>query len=199
MPSHVPLNLRKPIQPRDPNTNTDETCGTCALCCKLLQIEPEPEKDFEGKGWNKWCQHCKPGNLPGGCQRYDTRPSACSGFECLWLVSQHDSRYRTLPAKMKPYRSHVILMQSPDDFNVMHVHVDPAYPRAWRQEPMRSHLIQVANAGATVVVVLGWRRFIMTRGRPTFEITEGQLQQLAEDRYITMKNGDVHLGVRYDK
>ena len=64
MPSHVPLNLRKPIQPRDPNTNTDETCGTCALCCKLLQIEPEPEKDFEGKSWNKWCQHCKPGNLP---------------------------------------------------------------------------------------------------------------------------------------
>lgn len=176
-----------------------DTCGTCSLCCKLLKIEAEPEISFEFKSWNTWCPHCKPGSKKGGCQRYDNQPIACSRFKCIWLVAQESGHeFESTPElrrlqsqKCKPSNSHVVLTQSEEDIQVMFVYVDPAYSGAWREEPIRSHLIFVSNGGATVVIVDKDKRGIMTKGRPTFWLKEDEVEQLANGQFARLHNGTI--------
>lgn len=98
---------------------------------------------------------------------------------------------------MKPISSHIVLAQSQEDYYVMFAYVDPTYPWAWHDEPMRSHLINVSNTGCTVVIVVNDDRYIMTKGRPTIKLKEGELQQLAKDVYITKdREGHVMIGVK---
>lgn len=158
------------------------SCEKCSLCCKLLQISPEPDitPPYPGKSWNEWCPSCKPGALPGGCQRYTTRPKACEAFQCIWLQSQSRVDVPTLSDRLKPNNCHAVLVQSQEDYFVMFAYIDPAYPEAWQKEPLRTHLRMVANNGGTVVVVLKDKRLIMTRNNPIYELTEEQVQQLVE-------------------
>ncbi len=175
-----------------------ESCGTCSLCCKLLKIEPEPEHSFLGKNWHEWCIYCKPGEEKP-CTIYEKRPQACQLFQCVWLQSQERDDVPSLSAELKPKRSHVVLAQSQEDYFVMFAYVDPTWPSAWRMEPMRSHLITTANNGCTVVIVVNDDRYIMTKGRPTLKLKEGELQQLAKDVYITQQDGRVMIGVAEDQ
>jgi hypothetical protein len=184
---------------------TGDSCTDCSLCCKLLKIEAEPNFGFEEKAWNCWCSFAKPGHLPGACTRYTSRPVACQQFKCLWLVSQNLdlTRFDLTPElrrlrsnQMKPVSSHVVLSQSQDDIMVMFAYVDPAYPRAHTEEPVRSHLISVANKGCTVVVVVKDKRLIMTKNAPTLELTEEQAIQISETRWLRKgKDGAVQIGV----
>ncbi len=173
-----------------------QSCGSCSLCCKILQIEPDPSVDppYPGKGWNEWCPSCKPGSLPGGCQRYDSRPIACRQFKCVWLASQ---TILPLPPNIKPSKSHVVLVQSQEDENVLFAFVDPGWPLSHKQEPIRSYLINCANNGGTVVICVNRDRYVMTRGRPTFKLSEDQVQQLSDGRYIRGGStlGDIQIGV----
>jgi Fe-S-cluster containining protein len=58
---------------------TGRSCGECSLCCKLPPIDtPELQKQA-----NTWCPHCRPGK--GGCSDYETRPTLCRNYRCLWL------------------------------------------------------------------------------------------------------------------
>lgn len=78
----------------------------------------------------------------------------------------------------------------------MFAYVDPAYPRAHTEEPVRSHLISVANKGCTVVVVVKDKRLIMTKNAPTLELTEEQAIQISETRWLRKgKDGAVQIGV----
>lgn len=177
-----------------PKADNPESCNECSLCCKLLQIAPEgpsvaAPQGYEGKGWNTWCPSCKPGALPGGCQRYESRPIACRQFKCVWLASQQFSPPYALEAKLKPNINHVVLVQSQEDENVLFAFVDPAYPTVWGNEPTRSHLIRCSNRGGTVVICVNSDRYIMTRGRPTFKLNEDQVQQLADGKFIK-RSGD---------
>lgn len=69
-------------------------CGDCVACCRKLEIvDPELAKPA-----NVLCKHCtKP-----GCGIYDTRPSVCRSFFCLW---RHDEN---LPDLMRPDKCGVL-------------------------------------------------------------------------------------------
>ena len=65
--------------PQDPARSAraaERDCGTCSLCCTLLRVDPI------GKPAGRDCVHQRP---EGGCGIYDSRPSICRGYQCLWL------------------------------------------------------------------------------------------------------------------
>ena len=76
----------------------DRECGSCSMCCKLLDI------DVLQKPKLTWCQHCKPGN---GCQAYETRPEICRDFKCAWL-------HGAIPEEFKPDKVKAIVMPTSD-------------------------------------------------------------------------------------
>jgi hypothetical protein len=87
-------------------------------------------------------------------------------------------------------------MGSVQDNMVLFAHCDPAYPRAWRNEPMRSHLINVSNLGCTVIIVVGRDHYVMTKGRPTVKMTEEQALELSKSKYIKQgSDGKLHIGL----
>jgi hypothetical protein len=67
-------------QSKDWETPTDRKCGSCAVCCKIMQV---PEY-IRAKG--AWCPKARPGDPRGACSIYNDRPVGCRGFACLWLL-----------------------------------------------------------------------------------------------------------------
>jgi hypothetical protein len=108
----------------DGGTETARSCGSCTLCCKLLGI-----RELE-KPQGSWCPHCRPGK---GCRIYDERPPSCREFNCQWLMDE------TLPEAFRPDRSKVVLYISLNGERLI-AECDPAYPLAWRSEPLYGHL-----------------------------------------------------------
>ena len=51
------------------------SCGTCSLCCTVLRV------DELGKRAGDDCSHQRGGM---GCGIYETRPSICRSYQCLW-------------------------------------------------------------------------------------------------------------------
>lgn len=94
-------------------------CGSCALCCKVLNVA-----DFD-KPAGKWCSHCRPGN---GCGIHALRPFVCRGFYCEWMIS------KGLGPEWKPERSKFVLSKT-NEGRRLTAHVDPGYPSAWRTSP----------------------------------------------------------------
>ena len=98
------------------------TCGTCSLCCKILDI------DELGKPAGTWCEHC----ARPGCSQYAERAEICRTFECLWLQSQTRSDFNPMPEALRPDRCHAILTVHPK-LSALIAHVDPTYPGAHNQ------------------------------------------------------------------
>jgi hypothetical protein len=94
-------------------------CGSCALCCKVLNIAA-----FD-KPAGKWCSHCTPGH---GCGIHAMRPFACRGFYCEWMIC------KGLGPEWKPERSKFVLSKTSDGRRLT-AHVDPGYASAWRASP----------------------------------------------------------------
>lgn len=92
------------------------------------------------------CIHCKP---PNGCSIYLGRPDECRTFSCLWLENPQ------LPDAWKPTTSRIVLYLI-DDGARMIAHVDPRFPKAWRQQPYYGQLKdwarRWARSGPRVVV-----------------------------------------------
>ena len=51
------------------------SCGTCSLCCTVLRV------DELGKRAGNDCTHQRGDQ---GCGIYETRPSICRSYQCLW-------------------------------------------------------------------------------------------------------------------
>ena len=124
--------------------NPARACGTCSLCCKLLGIGALE------KPAGTWCQHCAP---PGGCRIYDSRPTECRSFSCVWLESA------VLGPEWWPVRSKMVLYLLDGGTRLM-VHVDPGSPGIWRQPPYHAQLRAWADrsnriGGPSVVVRVG--------------------------------------------
>ena len=129
-----------------------KTCGSCALCCKLFEIDwlnqPKPA--------GKWCHHCKPGQ---GCGIRQNLPSKCADYFCVWRLDP------ALADEWRPDRARFILTHASID-SPLSVLVDPAFPDAWRREPYASQLRKTARSilegnGTTIVVFVGAHRFLM--------------------------------------
>lgn len=78
-------------------------CGDCIACCTYLKISSLPKKalthcphvelldinsdlNFTGK------HDCATGK--GNCKIYDSRPSVCQGYKCMWLFGYGDEEDR---------------------------------------------------------------------------------------------------------
>lgn len=56
-------------------------CGDCYACCEILSIEDEASKFIKPAA--QLCHLIKDGK----CSVYDTKPSVCTGFFCMWAVN----------------------------------------------------------------------------------------------------------------
>lgn len=120
-------------------------CGTCTMCCKVLQI-----LDLD-KAAGQWCKHAKPGR---GCGIYETRPGTCREFFCEWMI---DGRYGP---EWKPDTAKFVVSPLLSDSNLL-IAVDPNFPNAWRREPYISNIRQWVKTceamGRFVLIRIGGR------------------------------------------
>jgi hypothetical protein len=127
---------------------TTRSCGECTLCCKVMAIEEL------AKPAGSWCQHCGPGR---GCRIYDERPLECRHFDCLWLTDERFGPH------WKPSKSKLVLTASEDG---LEIRCDPGFPDAWRREPLRGEIQNLATSGeqhdVTVLVIVGSRMILVT-------------------------------------
>lgn len=72
----------------------NRTCGSCTLCCKLLEAHEIERPANEG------CTQC---STKAGCAIYGSRPHACIDFECLLLRGVG-------PDELRPDRSKVVMV-----------------------------------------------------------------------------------------
>ena len=70
----------------------DRTCGTCTVCCRVLEIKTL------GKPAGTLCEH----NTGAACGIYQNRPAACAKWHCLWR------KVEALPDELRPDRSEVM-------------------------------------------------------------------------------------------
>ena len=121
-----------------------KACGTCNMCCKVLEIE-EIKKPA-----GPYCPNC---NVGAGCAIYATRPTVCRDYECLWKGD------RGMSVQMRPDRIGTILMEDEDSEEYRAV-CDPEKPFAWRNPLVFKHLVAIAKTGRVVVAKAGlksWR------------------------------------------
>lgn len=124
-------------------------CGSCALCCKLPQIDwlkpPKPA--------GQWCTHCRPG---AGCGIWAQRPQECAAFFCDWRLDA------ALGEAWRPDRCGFIVTKKP---GITELLVDPARPGCWRKPPYAAVLREAAARemaqGEIILIVMGARRFIL--------------------------------------
>jgi len=163
------------LQPRDPTKDLlvpGRTCGSCSLCCKVLQID-ELQKPV-----GQWCPNCAVGR---GCKIYQTRPSECRTFHCAWLISPD------LGEEWQPARAKFVLY-SEGKANRIVAHVDPGYPTAWRAEPYYRQLKEWARAAVDrdgqVCVYVKLRTIVIlpTRDVDLGELTNGDFIIVSERR-----------------
>ncbi|MDB5439203.1 MAG: hypothetical protein JWM33_1630 [Caulobacteraceae bacterium] len=95
-------------------------CGTCNLCCKVMEIRELSKPE------GVWCAHCAPGR---GCGIYADRPTPCREFSCQWLVTPE------LPDSFRPDRTKVVLTMAADGATLLAL-CEPANPMAWKKEPI---------------------------------------------------------------
>jgi Fe-S-cluster containining protein len=76
-------------------TPKPRSCGTCSACCTRPSVEEI------GKPENTDCQF----HDGRRCTRYETRPSACREFGCLWLSG-------SLPKEHRPDRLGIVFSAS---------------------------------------------------------------------------------------
>ena len=127
---------------------TERNCGDCTLCCKVMAIETL------AKPAGTWCSHCRPGC---GCLIYETRPTECLSYSCLWLTDKRFGQHWT------PNKSKIVLTASEDGIEVR---CDPGFLDAWRKEPFRREIGALAEAGEvndiTVLVIVGEKMILVT-------------------------------------
>ena len=130
-----------------------------------------------GKAEGRWCGDCAPGK---GCRVHKTRPGECARFFCGWLTNP-DLGDDWFPARAK------LVVTLEGDGRMVAVHVDPAAPRAWREEPYFAKIESWARMAeardALVLVRIGARALVVFPDRET------DLGAMAEgDRIATRKN-----------
>ncbi|QPF88209.1 YkgJ family cysteine cluster protein [Bradyrhizobium genosp. L] len=133
-----------------PVTPTVRQCGTCTLCCKVLEIT-----DLD-KPVNTACKHILTG---GGCEIYDHRPGQCRGFSCAWLQGHLDDDWFPETAGMVPHYG----------LDALNIQVDLDNPNRWREEPYFSRLSELSLKGLRVsegrpfatLVIVGDDRYLL--------------------------------------
>jgi hypothetical protein len=156
-----------------------KSCGSCTLCCKLMEIVET------GKPPGRWCEHCTPGR---GCNIYESRPASCRTFECQWLFEPD------LPDALRPDRCKVMMTATAGP--ILNAHCDPAYPLAWRNEPIYRLLKERARThwgGAAAVVARAGRRVWLINADTDTDL--GEVDPRSEVRFEQIPGGGVRATV----
>jgi hypothetical protein len=113
----------------------DRTCGTCDLCCTVLQID---ELD---KPSGKPCQNLLASG--GGCGVWGRHPQVCKAYACLWRAS--DS---LLPEDLFPKACGFLLsLPQAQVWPAMVILApDPAAPDAWNRPAPIAFLLRLSAA-----------------------------------------------------
>lgn len=142
-------------------------CRGCTLCCKVLAIEALR------KPRGVWCTHC---DVKAGCKIHGSHPAECRDFYCGYLVNA------ALGEHWSPTRSKMVLAYEETHAPRLSVHVDPARPNAWREEPYYSQIKRWAVAAAAkrgqVIVWLGKSTIAVLPDR------DKDLGEVRPDQYI---------------
>lgn len=145
-------------------------CGSCTLCCKILEIEEL------AKPQGQWCSNCKTGS---GCLIYESRPQTCRAFNCGYLV------WPLAGEHWLPSRSKMVILSELDGARVA-IHVDPGRPGAWREQPYYADIkrwaVQFAQSQMQVVVTIGRRVFVIL---PHEDVDLGEVAD--DERIITQQ------------
>lgn len=151
-------------------------CGECSLCCKLLGVREL------NKPRNKWCEKVRPDKK--GCTIWNKEgfPETCGGFKCGWLDRE------VLPDSMRPDRIHAFITGFTEGAGIA-VYVDPGYPLAHRQEPLKQLLEASWRSGLTIVAMVGKRVERLTHAgwvisRPTEQDNEKTVIPITEVQLI---------------
>lgn len=127
------------------------SCGSCTLCCKTMGV---PDHAAGPKVTHKWCPDCKIGV---GCGIYETRPTTCREFECVWL----QDRMNLFDEDCRPDKTGCVIVPTSDGMGLI-AHCDPARPTAWRDERILSRLRRCAKAGYVSGARAGTRYWVVT-------------------------------------
>jgi Fe-S-cluster containining protein len=125
-------------------------CGSCNLCCDLLEVTGVT------KPANELCKHWETGS---GCTIYHGRPQMCRSFSCAWLQGH-------LGDEWFPENARIVVHFSQDAVNIQ---VDPSRPDRWRDEPYFSKLSEwslngirrTGNPGYATLVIVGSEKFLL--------------------------------------
>jgi hypothetical protein len=125
-------------------------CGSCTLCCKVLEIT-----DLE-KPVNTACSHIKCG---GGCDAYDERPRQCRSFSCAWLQGHLDDDWYPETAGIVPHFG----------LDALNIQVDLDHRNRWREEPYFTRLSEMSLNGLRVsgkrpfatLIIVGDERYLL--------------------------------------
>ena len=112
-------------------------CGSCALCCKLLDVP-----GLAGPGTQ--CPHCNPGCAAGCCTIHENRPQVCLGFDCFWKAE-------SWPDWLRPDRCGVIFEALPGVETVL-ASIEPSTPNAWRKPEIRRVIEILRGKGRPIVL-----------------------------------------------
>jgi hypothetical protein len=148
---------------------TGRSCKGCTLCCKVLAIEAL------AKPRAVWCGHC---NVKTGCRIHGAHPEECRDFYCGYLTNGE------LDERWNPTRSKMVLAYDELDAPRLSVHVDPARPSAWREEP---YYTQIRRWAAAAAAKRG--QVIVWQGRSTIAVLPDREKELGEvrpDQFIVM-------------
>lgn len=121
-----PTNFLKEETVKQLHPLPERACGTCTLCCTIMRVEEDDGTLVTD--WQEPCKHlCK-----GGCGIYETRPTSCKVFECVWLASQRFPDV-ALSKSDRPDRSGIVMDVNSKDVTIVHCQTPEAYkrPRNW--------------------------------------------------------------------
>ncbi len=100
---------------------TPRTCGTCTVCCSALAVK-ELHKPYYTP-----CKH----QCNKGCTIYNTKPTSCTGFECIWLAIDK------LPENTRPDRLGAIFSLEEDKHGLW---LSVFYAKPLNQEELKTKI-----------------------------------------------------------
>jgi len=110
----------------------EKTCGTCSLCCKLLDIH-ELEKPA-----GVWCQHARPGK---GCAIHGHHPGVCQAFRCWWLDEPQAAD------NWKPEKCGFLIREA--EKHLMIIDVEASRADSWKREPYYGQIKRWSKSAQT--------------------------------------------------
>ena len=140
-------------------------CGTCSLCCKLLNVP-----DLAPPG--QWCNHTDPGNPSGGCQIHDTRPDICRGYDCAYRLGAE------LP---RPSRCGIIFEEHAEH-KFLTALVDPHKREQLNRRSVRAYGIEYLKKGYFIWFIIGTERHLMLP-KPETGVTEQKAHEITRAAY----------------